>query len=99
MIRQSILKRLDKLEAVAIQVKTIDHEAVAFLEQNPDLIERLIEIHKLEIDGVDFNTSEVARNYMREYTRRFGEWREERERDRKRNAGMDRYSFDVKKVE
>lgn len=80
MIRQSILKRLDKMEAAFIHRPTArEQEQEQFLQDDPEAVYLLEQIRRLkDNDGKTyvqlFENSEAARKIHANYLNRYREW-------------------------
>lgn len=81
-IRQSIKKRIEKLEAAIIpKKKAIDPDHAAFLESDPVGRDILHNLYEVMSDGKSLEESEEAQEVFDRYLIRYREWRQQNERD------------------
>lgn len=76
MIRQSVKKRLEKLEAAIIpKRKELDPDQAAFLESDPVGRDILRELYRVMSDGKSLEESTEAQEVFDRYLDRHREWR------------------------
>lgn len=82
MIRQSIKKRIEKLEAAIIpKKKDLDPDQAAFIESDPVGRDILRELYEVMSDGRPLEESTEALEVFDRYSNRYMEWRQENGRD------------------
>lgn len=80
MIRQSIKKRIEKLEAAIIpKKKEFDPVHAAFIESDPVGRDILRELYGVMRDGISLEESAEAQEVYDRFLNRYAEWRQENE--------------------